>query len=48
MHSKNLIESKQKSRKPNSKKEIVKQKTAIFFSYKDSLFSLGNYVWDEK
>ena len=31
-------------------KNVLKndEKTEIFFSCKDSLFSLGNYVWDEK
>ena len=30
----------------NGKKKLHEHKS--FFSYKESLFSLGNYVWDEK
>ena len=37
-----------KIKKAKLKKNWKKWKTAIFFSYKELLFSSGNYVWDEK
>ena len=49
MHLKNSTESKQKSRKSNSKNVLKKlHKNKSFVSCKELLFSLGNYVWDEK
>ena len=47
MHLKNSIKSKRKSRKPNSKK-FKKMKNCYLFPRQELLFSLGNYVWDEK
>ena len=49
MHLKNLIKSKRESRKKNVEKMMKKlHKHKSFFSYKELLFNLGNYVWDEK
>ena len=49
MHLKNSTKSKRESRKKNVEKMMKKlHKHKSFFSCKESLFSLGNYVWDEK
>ena len=51
MYLKNSINSKQESRKQNKcwkNDENCIHTNHFFSSYKESLFSLGDYVWDEK
>ena len=49
MHLRNSIKSKRELKRPNSKNvEKNCNKHNSFFSYKELLFSLADYVWDEK
>ena len=47
MHLKNSIKSKQESRKQKNDEKLHTHES-FFSSCKESLFSLGNYVWNEK